>query len=327
MDVNIIKVIVLVTLFAVTLVCICLPFKAVTAINRTIDRNQRRKYKQTLSLLNCFGGGVFLGACLLDLFPESRENLDKILKSYKVRSKFPVAEFVMVYGFFVVFVVEQIVLHFREVGVSNERTPLLRNRQSDERDSLIGGISDQPIPVQHPKHDLEESNDDHSLASTLADDNLPHSKLRTFVLLVSLSLHSIFEGMAIGLQRKVDSVVQLFIVVIIHKSVIAFSLGLSVVQSKLTLGLTVVCCSMFCLASPLGLALGIALDDIKDSVAASVSSGVLQGLACGTFLYVTFFEILPHEMNSRHNRMFKILSILVGFATICTVLFFDPVDS
>ena len=44
----------------------------------------------------------------------------------------------------------------------------------------------------------------------------------------------IFEGLAVGLQESIDDVLSLFLVVIFHKGIIAFSLGLNMVQSKLS---------------------------------------------------------------------------------------------
>ena len=43
-----------------------------------------------------------------------------------------------------------------------------------------------------------------------------------------------FEGLAVGLQGSIDDVVSLFLVVIFHKGIIALSLGLNMVQSKLS---------------------------------------------------------------------------------------------
>ncbi|KAK7065420.1 hypothetical protein SK128_018588 [Halocaridina rubra] len=72
---------------------------------------------------------------------------------------------------------------------------------------------------------------DHSIHQDIAS----HSSLRSILLLFALSLHSIFEGMAVGLQDTINDVVALFMVVIFHKGIIAFSLGLNMVQSKLSL--------------------------------------------------------------------------------------------
>lgn len=49
-----------------------------------------------------------------------------------------------------------------------------------------------------------------------------------------LMCYQVFEGMAVGLQASIDDVVSLFLVVIFHKGIISFSLGLNMVQSKLS---------------------------------------------------------------------------------------------
>ena len=48
---------------------------------------------------------------------------------------------------------------------------------------------------------------------------------------------------------------------------------------------------------------------------------VLQGITGGTFLYVTFFEVLPHELNQRGNRIMKLIFVLVGFLFMCGLMF------
>jgi len=43
---------------------------------------------------------------------------------------------------------------------------------------------------------------------------------------------------------------------------------------------------------------------------------IMQGVAVGTFLYVTFFEVLIHERNNEHPAMLKLLMMIVGFSLI-----------
>ena len=54
-----------------------------------------------------------------------------------------------------------------------------------------------------------------------------------------------FEGLAVGLQETIDDVVALFLVVIFHKGIIAFSLGLNMVQSKLSMSQVILCLVLF----------------------------------------------------------------------------------
>lgn len=69
-----------------------------------------------MSLLNCFAGGVFLGTCLLDLLPEVQENIDDMVKKLNISTSFPIAEFLVVLGLFIVLIVEQISLDCKEHG-------------------------------------------------------------------------------------------------------------------------------------------------------------------------------------------------------------------
>lgn len=113
----------------------------------------------------------------------------------------------------------------------------------------------------------------------------------------------------------------IFSAVIIHKAIMAFSLGLTIAQSPLTLKAFMVSNLTFSLASPIGMALGIALMDMQQSLTRDIANGILQGVSGGTFLYITFFEVLPHELNKPDNRMLKLLFVILGYTSICSLLF------
>jgi len=46
----------------------------------------------------------------------------------------------------------------------------------------------------------------------------------------------------------------------------------------------------------------------------------VQGIAGGTFLYITFFEVLPSELNVPKNRLLKVLFVILGFAVFSALL-------
>ena len=62
---------------------------------------------------------------------------------------------------------------------------------------------------------------------------------------------------------------------------------------------------------------------VENDVGAGIATSVLQGLACGTFLYVTFFEVLPHELQMPDGRMLKLFFTILGFSTSCGILLLD----
>merc|ERR1712240_486758 len=135
------------------------------------------------------------------------------------------------------------------------------------------------------------------------------------MLLIALSFHSVFEGLAIGLQNNTTHLMTVFI------AVMAFSLGLNIAQSELSVKAFVWSNILFSLASPLGVAIGIALSDLPPSLPQEICNGVLQGIAGGAFLYITFFEVLPHELNKPARRLWKVLFVVLGYASICGILF------
>ena len=56
--------------------------------------------------------------------------------------------------------------------------------------------------------------------------------------------------------------------------------------------------------------------------------GSLQGLACGSFLYIVFFELLPHEFFTRKRRpnpLFKVLSLTAGIGLMSVIMMLSPV--
>jgi len=52
-----------------------------------------------------------------------------------------------------------------------------------------------------------------------------------FILMLALSVHSIFEGLALGLQTTESAVMNMVIAILIHKGAAGSSLGISLVKT------------------------------------------------------------------------------------------------
>merc|ERR1712122_455143 len=78
----------------------------------------------------------------------------------------------------------------------------------------------------------------------------------------------------------------------------------------------------FAIASPIGIAIGIAVSQEQGLFTLGLST-VLQGLATGTFLYITFFEVLPLEFNSRRWRLQKVASLVLGFGVMSFMIMYS----
>lgn len=264
-----------------------------------------------LSLISCFAGGVFLAACLLDIIPDYLSDISAELDSRRVETSFPLAEFIMACGFFIVLIVERIVLSCRKDEASREeRDPLISSHGQGHGHGHGHGYGH-----GHGHTSSLESSGHH-----IHVDHQAHSSFRSFMLFLSLSLHSVFEGLAIGLQTTDTKVLQICIAILVHKSIIVFSLSVKLVQSSLRPIWVIAYIGVFAMMSPLGIAVGIIVTEAQ-LTAGTLIQAVLEGLAAGTFIYITFLEILPHELNSPENPLLKVLFILLGFSVMAGLTF------
>nr|XP_046248980.1 zinc transporter ZIP1 [Scatophagus argus] len=269
------------------------------------DTNGTEQHRTALSLISCFAGGVFLAACLLDIIPDYLSDISAELDVRKVETSFPFPEFIMAAGFFMVLILERIVLNCQEIrGTQQETTPLIQ----DNRNGHGHGHGHATSP------DLESS------GQHVHVDLQAHSPFRSFILFLSLSLHSIFEGLAIGLQSTDSKVLEICIAILVHKSIIVFSLSVKLVQSAVRPLWMAAYIVVFALMSPIGIAIGIGVMEAQLASGALIQA-ILEGLAAGTFVYITFLEILPHELNSPGKQLVKVIFILLGFSVMAGLTF------
>uniref|UniRef100_A0A914WI40 Uncharacterized protein n=1 Tax=Plectus sambesii TaxID=2011161 RepID=A0A914WI40_9BILA len=149
----------------------------------------------------------------------------------------------------------------------------------------------------------------------------PHAHshgVRSVTFVLALSFHSVLEGLAFGVQKNSSEVTTLFLSLMIHKAIVAFSVGLQLARTHAhQLGWVTVSILVLALMTPLGAVIGMFVQEtdfdvnVKDVVVL-----VFEGLAVGTFLYVTFFEVLLHERDNEHPNLLKLLLIIVGFALV-----------
>lgn len=160
----------------------------------------------------------------------------------------------------------------------------------------------------HQHHDLSDHNLDHHQHAIPKE---PRS-LRELLMVLALSVHEGFEGLAIGLEGSVGAVWYMLAAVAVHKCVIAFCIGIELVNGRVSLVGSVIYAVIYSCASPLGIAVGLLLSSTdRDATTLMLSVG-LQGLATGTLLYVVFFEVL-HRDSHGGPGLFQLLSVLAGF--------------
>ncbi|KAJ8878207.1 hypothetical protein PR048_018784 [Dryococelus australis] len=228
----------------------------------------------------------------------------QVKQSMQLNSQFPIAEFSVAIGFFLVLILEQLMLDCKE---------------SSSMSTSVADLLSAEYSAQERQHLLRR----HESISEDRHKSEPHPALRTLLLVAALSLHSLFEGLAVGLQPSPGSLLQITAAVTLHKAVVAFSLGLSIARTEVARSTTMWSSFIFSVMSPVGIGIGLGVSQFGSSTPTVITTAVLEGLACGTFVYVTFFEVLPHELKSSIDRKLKLLMVIVGFTVVCGLLFLD----
>ncbi|CEF66820.1 Zinc transporter ZIP1 [Strongyloides ratti] len=267
--------------------------------------------KAVFSSVSCFGAGVFLGTCLLDLLPDSIEAINKGEKLLKWDNEFPIAEACVAFGFLLILTIEQMILFLKESGFIS----------SNSMDLFSHGHSHDDGPL------LDDIVHDSSMQNNELDNFESHSSMRAILLVFALSLHAVFEGLSLGMLMEVNVLLQVFGALFIHKTLIGFSLGIRLVQSHLKTVTIIMCCTVFAGMVLIGGFFGLAVIKILNHgsrATASMVSGTLQAVACGTFLYITCFEILPHELNQKGYRNYKMICLYLGFCVIAFFIYLFP---
>ena len=297
-----------------------------------------------------------MATCLLDLYPEVEESLtetmDKYLSGAEEYKEFPIGACLMVAGLLMILIVDQAVMSYKEShgGIPNAPAPhnVTNNGPSLPLQELAKSSGLQMLESAHVNESAPDiiasengMTDENSGTDFDAKKDMPSSRrvsvidhhmpllddkvspFRSLLMLAALSLHSVFEGLSVGLQDTTQGVLNIFAAVVLHKCIIAFSIGLNLVQSKLSFWAVIRSNAVFCLSTPIGIAIGILVIKFADESAAAIAGGVLQGLACGTFLYVTFFEVLPHEFNKSGDRVVKSFFVVLGFMVVNGVVLLE----
>lgn len=139
--------------------------------------------------------------------------------------------------------------------------------------------------------------------------------LRCILIILALSFHAIFEGLAIGLQKSIPDIWYLFTAVSIHSAAILFCITLELLIARAKMRSILVHVLLLSITSPLGVLTGliITMTTDMDTHAKSIAVVFLEGFSAGTILYITFFEVLKREKERRIYSFRRAVFILAGF--------------
>uniref|UniRef100_A0A914HWC6 Uncharacterized protein n=1 Tax=Globodera rostochiensis TaxID=31243 RepID=A0A914HWC6_GLORO len=157
--------------------------------------------------------------------------------------------------------------------------------------------------------------------STNGHDHMETTFLRSLTFAIAMSFHSVLEGFALGVQDNNTGILTLFVSLIIHKGIEAFSVGLQITRSNARrLFMVILTVIVYALMTPFGSLVGVLITNMDiDELVKDAIAVVLEALAGGTFIYVTFFEVLAQERANDHSNLVQLGAIVLGFCVICAL--------
>lgn len=295
-----------------------------------------RMNESFLSYANTFSGGLFFGIALFHLLSEGVEKLKKF-------SSLPMAYFLAACGYSFILFIQKVI--FGNVVPSAEQNlqslpniPKIggllnetidsdieknydyhNNRLSSnekEEDNPVNNnninSSDKSIPQVEYKderqHKSNNSTINLSMSSNSEEVYLKKRQLSAFIMLLSLSIHGLFECLALGIQTNYKNSLFLFIALMIHKWAEAFAIGILFVKAKFTKKFYYLIILLFALIGPIGVSIGIVLS----ATASETIEGIFLSISTGTFLYVACSEVIIEEFSEPEKRYCKFSLYLIG---------------
>ena len=295
----------------------------------------RRGGQSLLSQATAFSGGVFLGAAFLHLLSEAAD-----AQFWKTHTgSFPTPYLLCITGFLLVMAFEEIVaaqcLRAIGVGQPNDATagasdaPLLNSSAPGTGTGVeleLGGSA-------YVEHSGRCSSKCHHNQRADVRDNGAHtspSQMGT-VLVVALSFHAIFDGLAVGTTTSRTAAHAVATAVLLHKPIAAFALGSLLIRvgGATSVGDLARPMAFFALTSPVGLMLGMLLLGRSNADDVEMTSAVSQSVAAGTFIYVATIEVIAKEFShtggcSPRTKLWKFTLLCAGVALSAMLKAYEP---
>ncbi|GIY41392.1 zinc transporter ZIP3 [Caerostris darwini] len=286
--------------------------------------------------------------CFLDILPNTKENFTTIFKKQEIHVQFPITECIIVIGFILNLLLQQSLLTWEEWRDSHQQDDLEQNQGLLE-ECEMQDLSDEPSYLRedheqslverfhssslHSSQHGEENdvNDDVISISNHTDHSHIHPRisflthrgsfLPFFIFIFAYGLHSIFEGITLGLQTSTSKAVHFFIVIIVHEGLLALAIGINASKLRHSFITHLKYALSFSAVIPVGIIIGIGIQHTPGT-SGEATSAILQALTCGIFLHVIFGDFLPTEFSRGRDRILRVLFVVLGFIINAVVIFF-----
>ncbi|KAL2322805.1 hypothetical protein Fmac_027184 [Flemingia macrophylla] len=264
-----------------------------------------------------FAGGVFLGTAMMHFLGDADEMFGELTPK-----EYPFAFMLACAGYLLTQLADSVIS-----SILNNTGPRGRSDPEDVpvRGADTGKVSGNGVTSQsqHPNHSTDHhfANASFGHVSSLGD---------AILLIVALCVHSVFEGLAIGVAKTKADAWKALWTISLHKIFAAIAMGIALL--RMIPDRPLMSCAAyafaFAISSPIGVAIGIILDATTQGHVADWIFAISMGLACGVFIYVSINHLLakgyvPHKPTKVDSAYYKFLAVTLGVGVIAVVMIWD----
>ena len=277
-----------------------------------------------LSMLNCFSAGLFLGMALIHIMPESVEIYASWAMEEGIEEPFPLPYVMFFIGYMLILAIDRVAAHAYHMKHDHGGKPQPNLNAGNFMQSEHNQVAEAPksFPVTADDADASVNTERAPVNQKpleMEDPSKPSvtvSKTSAIILVLALSAHAFFEGIAFGLQSNIEKAGQLAAGIIIHKSAAAVSLGASFARTGYSTKEILLFLGIFAFVAPIGIFIGMAIHESN-----KVLDVIFHGLSGGTFVYVACSEIITAEFDKGRYNWAKMLLVFAG-GLVITLLWF-----
>ncbi|MCH7640855.1 ZIP family metal transporter [Patescibacteria group bacterium] len=139
------------------------------------------------------------------------------------------------------------------------------------------------------------------------------------ILMLTLSVHSLITGMALGLETHLVSAGAILFAILAHKSTAAMALSISFAKGDAPPSRSRNLLWIFYTTTPIGILGGAWVGAYLQGPGEVHFEAVFDALAAGTFFYIAVMDILAEEFQENHNHGQKFLMVTLGFGIMAVV--------
>jgi zinc transporter 1/2/3 len=152
---------------------------------------------------------------------------------------------------------------------------------------------------------------------SLNNGNASSKNFIPYLLAITLIIHALSEGAALGLGASFTDTTMLFIAIIAHKGSESFALCITLLRYQLPQKQLLLIILFFSVMTPLGIGLGASIHALAFADNGKLAQACLSAFAAGTFLYMsTLHHVHFHKHEKDAHGMLEFTCLALGLISM-----------